>query len=391
MKRFRPVAVLAVVLLAAAAGMSCVSHPIRSDTQKASASPLESVLEPIRREHGLPALAAVVVDRAGVVAEGAVGVRRQGHSEAVTLDDAFHLGSCTKAITGTLAGLLVQEGSLHWEWTAAEAFPDLAMKFDPDYRPVTLRQLLSHRAGLPHTAPAAHTLMDMHRLKGTVRDQRIEYVTWLLSEKPGYPAGAKQEYSNAGYCVAAAMMEAATNRTWEALVQERIFGPLDMASAGFGPMGREGVYDQPRQHWKVGNDFVPVEPGPLKDNPPVMTPSGRVHCSVRDWAKFVRIHLLEESERPLRLDRETMTCLHTPAQGADYAPGGWMVVDRPWAGGRALYHGGSNTMNFANVWVAPNKGFAILVMTNAGEFPPCDKVTGELIRRYEAGEFSGSE
>lgn len=39
-------------------------------------------------------------------------------------------------------------------------------------------------------------------------------------------------------------------------------------------------------------------------------------------------------------------------------------VRRPWAGGKVLTHTGSNTMNFAVCWLAPAKGFGILVCTN---------------------------
>ncbi len=43
-----------------------------------------------------------------------------------------------------------------------------------------------------------------------------------------------------------------------------------------------------------------------------------------------------------------------------------IVATRDWAGGAALNHAGSNTMNYANVWIAPNRDFAVLVCINQG-------------------------
>jgi len=58
------------------------------------------------------------------------------------------------------------------------------------------------------------------------------------------------------------------------------------------------------------------------------------------------------------------------------------VAQRGWAGGKALNHGGDNTMNFANVWVAPQRDFAILVCVNQGgdtAFKASDEAVGAMI------------
>ena len=84
-----------------------------------------------------------------------------------------------------------------------------------------------------------------------------------------------------------------------------------------------------------------------------------------DWAQFAILHLQAAQGKPRLLKAETFETLQTPPPGSEYA-GGWMVVDRPWAGGRALTHSGSNTMWYATIWIAPKRDFAVLVATNAG-------------------------
>jgi len=146
-------------------------------------------------------------------------------------------------------------------------------------------------------------------------------------------------------------------------------------------MGTPDEIDQPWQHVLVGTSHTPIAPGPQADNASVIGPAGTVHCSISDWAKFITAHLRGERGEPGILKPETFKRLHTPSFGGDYAFG-WLVVDRPWAGGRALNHTGSNTQNFAVVWMAPAKDFAVLVMTNqAGgdTFSACDATAAALI------------
>src|SRR5262245_29190348 len=82
-------------------------------TQASAADPsppdTTDLLEQTRKKIDLPALAAAVISEGRVLAVGAVGVRKLGEKVAVTLQDQFHLGSCTKAMTATVAATLVEE------------------------------------------------------------------------------------------------------------------------------------------------------------------------------------------------------------------------------------------------------------------------------------------
>jgi CubicO group peptidase (beta-lactamase class C family) len=113
-------------------------------------SEVEDLLEPIRQTHDLPALAAGVVVDGRPTVQGAVGYRKYGSDVRVTADDRFHIGSCTKALTAVLIGMLVEEGRLSWNTTLKKAFPDLAASMHPVLQGVTLELLLAHRGGLPN-------------------------------------------------------------------------------------------------------------------------------------------------------------------------------------------------------------------------------------------------
>jgi hypothetical protein len=89
---------------------------------------------------------------------------------------------------------------------------------------------------------------------------------------------------------------------------------------------------------------------------------------------------------PALLQTASYQKLHTPPFGGEYALG-WLVVERGWAGGMALNHAGDNTMNCANVWVAPRRDFAVLICVNqSGDtaFLASDEAVGVLIKLHAA-------
>src|ERR1035438_6962503 len=112
-------------------------------------------IEVIRKKHDLPALAVVVVKDGRICARAALGVRKLGESAPVTTNDVFHIGSCTKSMTATLAAMLIEDGKLRWETTIADVYPELKGKLDKQYESVTVGQLLQHRGGVPGAPPAA--------------------------------------------------------------------------------------------------------------------------------------------------------------------------------------------------------------------------------------------
>jgi CubicO group peptidase (beta-lactamase class C family) len=332
--------------------------------QAREAADLGAELEALRAESQLPALGAALVTRDGSVDVWVAGTRRAGGEERVEAGDRWHLGSCTKSMTATLIALLVARGDLEWDALLGDLLPDLAGEMHLDYTDVTLVELLSHRAGITN-APAASTTFDF---AAPLVQQRAAVARAVLTAPPVHAPRGAILYSNVGVLIAGHVAEVATGKTWEELMQELLFRPLGMTSAGFGPPGTAGTCDQPRGHSEQGK---PVEPGPGADNPAMLGPAGTVHASLADWAKYVQLHLrgargdVEVGE--LTLTRDAFARLHTPypGPGQRYALG-WGVERRPWAGGdgTALWHNGSNTMWYCVSWLGLENGVAALVATN---------------------------
>ncbi len=345
-------------------------------------TPLDADLVPYLSRYGLPALAAAVAKQGKVVAAGVAGVRRVGTTIPVTLHDRFHIGSDTKAMTALLGAMLVEEGKLHWNTTVGEIYPELVSSMAPGTKDITLEQLLSHTSGIPGDKPEHEPLLSFSVTDeaANLDGMRLALVRRLLPQPLSAPPGTRFEYSNLGYTLAGAMMERVTGRTWEELIVARLFDPLQLGSAGFGPQSSLGRIDAPLGH-AAGKDgkLVAFLAGPWGDNPPIIGPAGTVHMSVLDFARWAAWNATLGRIGPALVKPETVAKLQakvvdmppkpdapvgTPCSGG-YGLG-WGTVVLPFAPEPFVFHGGSNNMNLAYILLQPPQQLGLVLMTNVG-------------------------
>lgn len=371
---------------------------------------VDDKLEAIRAKHGVPALAAVLIADDRVVMQGVAGVRAEGSPQRAAIDDLWHIGSDTKAMTAVLCARLVEKGTLRWDMTLVDAFPDLAAGMDERWRGVTLEQLLSHRAGVPKDLNQDglwRRLWQLSNAGSSTVDARREMLVTLTKRPPASDPGSTYLYSNGGYMIAGHIAETLAGKPWEDLMREEVFGPLGISRAGFGAPGSKGTIDQPRGHRGQAPALVAVEPGPDADNPSSLGPAGTVHVALADWAKFAAAVARGERGGGAAagfLKPETWAKLHTPVGGKGPNDGyalGWGVTTRPWAKGsgegdvgRVLTHAGSNTMWFAVAWIAPERNFAVLVASNvSSQIGPkaADEAASTLITLWRQSQDPAKE
>jgi CubicO group peptidase (beta-lactamase class C family) len=337
-------------------------------TPRGVAEPITSMLESVRQEYDLPALGAAIVTPAGIEVLDVVGIRQQGRSTPVTEQDLWHLGSDTKALTATLAAILIDKAVLRWSTTLGDVFPEYtgSSGVDPSYASLTILDLLRQRTGQRGNYEARD--LQYLTLEGlTNTERRYLYVGYRLTRAPVLPL--EFSYSNHNYVIAGAMLEKVTGRSWEEMMRTELFDPLGMKTAGFGPPGvwkigtAFGEPDQPRGHEGYGADRQVS----FADNPPASGPAGNVHASLRDWAKFIRLHL-NGSEGDLQLSPSSVAMLLTPVEG--YA-GGWG------SDGTTLSHDGSNNLWYARAVVYFADQFGVVIVTNVGG-DPAGKAMGAM-------------
>jgi CubicO group peptidase (beta-lactamase class C family) len=312
---------------------------------------LAEKLTAVREAQKAPAVWGAVIEGDKLLAVAAVGVRKTGATEAVTINDLVHIGSDTKAMTATMIALLVEKKKLKWTSTVGQVLPALKGKVHADYLNVTIAQLLAHQGGVIPNVDWWSPPKDM-----TTRDQRAWLLPVILKDAPADKPGTKYVYSNASVVVAGAMAEEAANASWESLMTDTLFKPLGMKSAGFGPPGKKGEIDQPWGH-KLVKDKLQPEQG---DNAPCLGPAGTVHASFPDWAKFAILHLQGSQGRAKLLKPASFAALQTPVQGFNYS-GGWIVGKDG-----SLSHDGNNTMWYARIRIQPRQNICDLAAVNLG-------------------------
>ena len=107
--------------------------------------------------------------------------------------------------------------------------------------------------------------------------------------------------------------------------------------------------------------------------------------SILDLARYAAFHM-QAARGEIPELKQYIAALYTPPEGSEYAAG-WLVLERDWAGGKALTHAGSNTMFHALIWIAPEKEYAFVVATNLGDrenvtAEKVDRVIGQLIKAH---------
>lgn len=347
------------------------------------AASLDALLTPYLASHGLPALAAAAAVEGRIVAAGAVGTRRAGAAIPVTLADRFHIGSCTKAMTALLAGMLVDEGRLAWTTTIGTSFPEFREGMDAGLASVTLEQLLSHLGGIPPDSDAIIALLMRAQEQDNLNLDAMR--RWIIGEWRGRPLvsapGTRFAYANLGYMIAGAMIERAGGASWEELISSRIFDALGLASAGIGPQARMGRVDAPLGHVaRPDGSLLAMLAGPNGDVPPVYAPAGAAHLSILDFARWAIWNAGAGRRDPALVRPETLRRLHSQViempPRPDAPPGtpsgggyghGWGFAQLSYTRGVVMLHTGSNSMNLAIVLVQPERDFALVIATNRGD------------------------
>jgi len=280
--------------------------------------------------------------------EGVAGVRKAGTDDLVRPGDWFLLGSNTKAMTASVAARVVERGVIAWTTTLAEALPDLAVGMREAYRAVTLEQLLNHRGGVMAftDAPDFEAFASYLQTLGNAQPDSLAgrqrlFAAWLLAQpSPGGVApGRDFSYSNAGYALAAMMLEARTGLTFQELFDQELVRPLGLEVRWV--RGDEAATDRPSGHAGAAGQSPEVVP-PVSEQEAlwseVIRPAGP-DFAIRStsYALWVRWHLLALKGQTTPLASGYVQRLQQ-LQTDDYGMG-WFAIRSP-EGRPVLAHAG---------------------------------------------------
>lgn len=321
---------------------------------------IASIAETTFANSNFVALSVGVSDQHETLGIASFGLRELNSDALVTDHDKWHLGSISKSMTSMLLGTFIAEDRLDVDATLPVLLPHLAAEMHDDWKVTTLRDILEHRSGLPENFE--FSVMKMMEVDiDDRRSARAQALADILSA----PAKSRVfRYSNIGYTLAGHVAETLGDQVWENLLRDRLFMPLDLTSAGFGAPKGVTRLDQPVGHASfLGLFRKPMNPfDSSADNTPILGPAGTVHMSMNDLLTFGRMMLLMSKGEDSIFPAEIFNVLTQPSH-ADYA-GGLISGKADWAGGRYMWHNGSNTMWYALLVILPEKDLVIAVTTN---------------------------
>lgn len=310
---------------------------------------LELDLQRLHKASGLTAVTAgyqVLSADGGVQsATAAVGQRRSDQPDLVTTQDLWHIGSVTKSMTATLLAVMQEDGQLNLADSLSDLLPNTEMH--ESWRGVTLQHLLNHTAGMPANIPLKLRTHDP-KTDSLRLAARAELLATVLAKPSRWQPGSKFDYSNLGYTLAGYCAEVRAGQAFQPLLRERVWQPLGMDSAGFGPppdtLGHRTFW-----RWRFPQD---PSQGQV-DNTSIIDPAGRAHMSIQDLLTFGGAHLAGRWPE-----------LQVPAL-QDYACG-WVVRSPQLRAYPLVWHNGSNTLWYCLLILAPEQQAVLAFATNDG-------------------------
>jgi len=362
----------------------------------------------------VPGVAAVVVNREGVLYEGAFGKRNLTTGEPMTIDTVCWIASMTKAITGACTVQLVEQGKLDLDAPAEQWVPMLKEaqvlegwdaegkpKLRPPTRPITLRQLLTHTAGFSYEFWNADILR-YQQVMGVpnIASGRIAALKTPLLFDPG----ERWEYG-ISIDFAGLAVEAVSGQKLSAYMQDHLLGPLGMNDTAF--KIRPDMRARLATIHARGEDgaLAPME-FELPQDPEFDLGGGGLYGTAGDYARFVRMVLNRGELDGVRvLDAETVDLMCPNAIGdlrvtpmktvmpqfsndAEFFPGlpkgwgvTWQVNLEPAPTGRSA--GSLQWAGIANsyFWIDPVRGIGGVYMTQI--LPFADTKSLPLFEAFE--------
>ncbi|VTT99240.1 Uncharacterized protein OS=Blastopirellula marina DSM 3645 GN=DSM3645_14185 PE=4 SV=1: Beta-lactamase [Gemmataceae bacterium] len=271
----------------------------------------------------------VVGRRDGVVHESAVGFRDLAARAHMQKDTLFRIASMTKPVTAIGIMILADEGKLSPDDDVAKHLPEFTgqmlagektadgVTLKKPIRPVKLRDLLTHTAGLANY-PAG--VSDVY----TKRNRTLAETTLATALQPlQFEPGTKWSYSNPGIDALGRVIEVVSGQSYEAFMQKRIFDPLAMTDTTYYPTKEQFARlavtygkDKSGKLVAAANTLLDLPP-----NPKHPVPAGGLVSSGADLAKFYRMMLNKGELNGKRIVSEKAVEEMTKVQTGDIKTG----------------------------------------------------------------------
>lgn len=311
----------------------------------------------IRKAYNIPEISYAVVSSTSTVEIAALGKHSINLTDSATLDDRFHIGSNTKAMTAFIIAKYVEKGKLKWTSKFFDLFPEWKEKSKSGYANITLQDLLSHRAFIPPFQ--GENDPQIPDFKGTNPEKRKQFGQFVLTLEPEkIDDQTPFIYSNAGYTLATLMVEKATRKSWEELVDKVFTNDLNLNVKLSWPENQKT-----KDTWGhlTENDSLKPVSSDWNYHLDYTEPAGDLNIKLVDYVRFIQLNLQGLKGKSNYLKPDTYKFIHNGVKSYSL---GWFNV---YENGKELsVHSGTGAFTyFTLVHIDRTKNIGYIIFTNS--------------------------
>ncbi len=305
-----------------------------------------------------------IVAGVGTGQKGLEFVKSFGQKNVITREplkpkDIFHMASMAKLFTGTGIMQLWEKGALNLDAPITHYLEWFQMG-EPDARQITIRQLLTHTAGMPDVSDYHwdRPQTSVEALREYIQSDEIKKARLLWS-----PSKKKFSYSNIGYDLLGLIIAEISGQTFEEYMDEHLFKPLGMIDSTFFTPDRALTSICSPHEKNAAKETVPLIHYPYNR---IHAPSSTLTSNIYDTAKWAAAHL---NKRILRQETYQMVWepyATVPNNGENICLS-WF--SREQNGFRLYGHEGADVGFRSSFWICPELDLFIILCSNLSSAP----------------------
>lgn len=331
---------------------------------------IDTALSRLLKDWNVAGFAVAVVEKDKIVYSKGFGYSDYEGKKPVTPNTLFAIGSCTKAFTSSLLGMLQKDGKLDLNHKVSEYLPAFKFYNAGMNENIILKDLMSHRTGLPR-----HDF-SWYMFTSKSRDSLVQRIQYL---EPSAGIREQWQYNNFMFLLQGVVAEKLTGKTWEQNVKEKIFLPLGMTRSNLSVSDLAKDADA-SIGYGLKNDSI------IKKldyyNLDAMGPAGSINSSVTEMANWVSTWINDGNFKGKEIISSSY--VKDAISGNMTIGGGYPGKDNPdihfsnyglgwflasYRGHYRVEHGGNIDGFSASTSFFPSDSIGIIVLTNQNASP----------------------
>jgi CubicO group peptidase (beta-lactamase class C family) len=339
---------------------------------------LKNIVEKARLKFNLPAVSVTILNSNEIYLSEIQGVRIHGKNNEVSIDNYFHIGSCSKSILAIIAAKLIEENKINWSTNFFDVYPEMKEYVLKDYRNINLEDLFLCRAGIKAYTSGDEVFPELDLRRNNIR---YDFAKWLIQQKPESKfQDGKFEflYSNAGYTMVSLMLERVSGKSYDELIKTYVIDAMGIETF----IGFPNRYDsnQPWGHTISQNGIEIFDPDNAYILPELLIPAGDLSMKPLGFAKYIQLNLQGLNGIDNFINADSYKYVHFAHKGFSIG-----VFNSKMFGYIFSGMDGSAGTFFCRAILVPEIDFAFTIMTNAGsgsgQMKAVDWITMKIVKK----------